>query len=85
LRPLHNFAPETAVRDVAIALRRNIDETAFDRILATLPQGAVLAAMNTGRIVSANQKNPDECRLEAHSGQIARVLNVRRATLTYRY
>ena len=41
LRPLHNFAPETAVRDVAIALRRNIDETAFDRILATLPQGAM--------------------------------------------
>lgn len=41
LRPLHNFAPETTVRDVAIALRRNIDKTAFDRILATLPQGAM--------------------------------------------
>jgi uncharacterized protein (DUF2267 family) len=41
LRPLHNYAPETAIRDVAIALRRNLDETALDRILATLPQGAI--------------------------------------------
>ena len=41
LRLLHNFAPETAIRDVAIALRRNLDETALDRILATLPQGAM--------------------------------------------
>ena len=41
LRLLHNFAPETAIRDVAIAVRRNLDETALDRILATLPQGAM--------------------------------------------
>ena len=41
LRPLHNYAPETAVLDVAFALRRNLDETALDRILATLPQGAM--------------------------------------------
>jgi len=41
LRPLHNFAPETAIRDVAIALRRNVDKGALDQILATLPQGAV--------------------------------------------
>ena len=41
LRPLHNFAPETAIRDVAIALRRNLDEAALDRILATLPEGAL--------------------------------------------
>jgi uncharacterized protein (DUF2267 family) len=41
LRPLHNYAPETAIRDVAIALRRNLDETALDRILSTLPQGAI--------------------------------------------
>jgi len=40
LRPLHNFAPETAIHDVAIALRRNVDEATLDRILATLPQGA---------------------------------------------
>lgn len=41
LRLLYNFAPETAIHDVAIALRRNLDETALDRILATLPQGAM--------------------------------------------
>jgi uncharacterized protein (DUF2267 family) len=40
LRPEHNFAPETAIRDVATALRRNLDEAAFDRVLATLPRGA---------------------------------------------
>jgi uncharacterized protein (DUF2267 family) len=40
LRAEHNFAPETAIRDVATALRRNLDEAAFDRVLATLPHGA---------------------------------------------
>jgi uncharacterized protein (DUF2267 family) len=40
LRPEHNYAPETAIRDVAIALRRNVDQAAFDRVLATLHQGA---------------------------------------------
>lgn len=40
LRSEHNFAPETAIRDVARALRRNIDETAFERVLGTLPDGA---------------------------------------------
>jgi uncharacterized protein (DUF2267 family) len=40
LRAEHNFAPETAIRDVATALRRNLDEAAFDRVLATLPRGA---------------------------------------------
>ena len=40
LRAEHNFAPERAIRDVATALRRNLDEAAFDRVLATLPQGA---------------------------------------------
>jgi len=40
LRAVHNFAPETAIRDVASALRRNLDEVAFDRVLATLPHGA---------------------------------------------
>jgi len=41
LRADHNFAPETCIRDVAIALRQNVDETALDRVLAKLPEGAV--------------------------------------------
>lgn len=40
LRAEHNFAPETAIHDVATAVRRNLDEAAFDRVIATLPQGA---------------------------------------------
>lgn len=40
LRAAHNFAPDTAIQDVAKALRRNIDKTAQDRVLAELPQGA---------------------------------------------
>lgn len=40
LRIDHNFAPYTAIHDVATALRRNIDEDALDRVLATLPDGA---------------------------------------------
>jgi uncharacterized protein (DUF2267 family) len=40
LRSEHNFAPETAIRDVARALRRNVDETAFERMLDTLPDRA---------------------------------------------
>ena len=40
LRPEHNFAPETAIHDVAIALRRNVDQEAFGRTLATFPKGA---------------------------------------------
>jgi uncharacterized protein (DUF2267 family) len=41
LRPEHNFAPETAIRDVAEALRRHVDEEALDRLLRQLPEGAV--------------------------------------------
>jgi uncharacterized protein (DUF2267 family) len=41
LRSDHNYAPETAIRDVAIALRRNLDQAAFDRVLTTLPHGAM--------------------------------------------
>ena len=41
LRADHNFAPESSIRDVAIALRRNVDEAALDRVLARLPEGAV--------------------------------------------
>jgi uncharacterized protein (DUF2267 family) len=40
LRADHNFAPDTAIRDVAFALRRHIDEEAFDRNLTQLPKGA---------------------------------------------
>ena len=41
LRKDHNFSTVTAIRDVAAALRRNIDERAFDEILARLPEGSV--------------------------------------------
>jgi uncharacterized protein (DUF2267 family) len=41
LRPLHNFSPESAIRDVAIALRRNIDQAALDGVLKTISEGAV--------------------------------------------
>ncbi len=40
LRAAQNFAPDTAIQDVAKALRRNVDPTALDRVLAELPQGA---------------------------------------------
>jgi hypothetical protein len=37
----HNFAPETSIRDVAIALRKNEDDAEFNDVLAKLPEGAV--------------------------------------------
>ena len=41
LRPDHNVTPETAIQqDVARALRKNVDETAFNLVLARLPVGA---------------------------------------------
>ncbi|MEE4110529.1 MAG: DUF2267 domain-containing protein [Halieaceae bacterium] len=40
LRGAHNFSPQTAIRDVARALRRHVDETAFEGVLAQLPEGA---------------------------------------------
>lgn len=40
LRADHNFSPPTAIRDVACALRKHVDEKAFDAVLATLPEGA---------------------------------------------
>ena len=40
LRAEHNYAPETAIHDVAVALRRNVDQTAFERVLALLPRDA---------------------------------------------
>ena len=41
LRAEHNFSTESAIRDVAIALRRPVDEEAFDKLLSRLPDGAV--------------------------------------------
>jgi uncharacterized protein (DUF2267 family) len=40
LRKDHNFSPDTCIRDVAAALRKNVNEASFNRILQTLPQGA---------------------------------------------
>ncbi|ACP25040.1 hypothetical protein NGR_c12590 [Sinorhizobium fredii NGR234] len=37
----HNVSPDSAIADVAAALRRNIDEAKLDRVLVQLPQGAV--------------------------------------------
>jgi uncharacterized protein (DUF2267 family) len=40
LRGEHNFSPETAIKDVATALRKNMNEATLDNVLATLPEGA---------------------------------------------
>lgn len=40
LRADHNFAPDTAIQAVAIALRKNVDEVRFDKALNTLPPAA---------------------------------------------
>jgi len=40
LRSEHNFSPDTAIRDVAIALRKNVDEIEFAQVLDNLPKGA---------------------------------------------
>ena len=41
LREYHSFAPDTAIRDVAEDLRRQLDEVTFDELLAQLSAGAV--------------------------------------------
>ena len=41
LRASHNFAPDTAIGDVARTLRGYVDEETFDLLLAELPDGAV--------------------------------------------
>jgi uncharacterized protein (DUF2267 family) len=41
LRQDHNFSPDSAIADVARALRRHVDEMKFDAVLQTLPAGAV--------------------------------------------
>jgi uncharacterized protein (DUF2267 family) len=40
LRPDHNLSPDSAIRDVARALRQNVDAAQLDRVLARLPEGA---------------------------------------------
>jgi uncharacterized protein (DUF2267 family) len=40
LRGEHNSAPDTCIRDVAVALRRHVREAEFDAVLATLPAGS---------------------------------------------
>ena len=40
LRAAHNFSPDSAIRDVAAALRRHVDESDFDALLSTLPSEA---------------------------------------------
>lgn len=36
VRQHHNFSPDTVIADVAWALRRHVDEPAFDKLLVTL-------------------------------------------------
>jgi len=40
LRSEHNFAPHSAIRDVAEALRKNMDEAELDEVLSTLSSEA---------------------------------------------
>ena len=40
LRADHNFAPDIAIRAVAIALRKNVDEARLDGVLTNLPPAA---------------------------------------------
>lgn len=39
-REHHNFAPDGAIATVAEVLRRHVDRRDFERVLATLPEGA---------------------------------------------
>lgn len=41
IRRDHNLASETSISEVAAALRRNVSNADLDRVLATLPAGAV--------------------------------------------
>jgi len=40
IRPQHNFAPDGAIGIVAQVLRQHVDAQDFERVLATLPEGA---------------------------------------------
>jgi uncharacterized protein (DUF2267 family) len=41
LRPHHNLTPDHAIEAVAWALRRHVHQDDLDRVLATLPEGAI--------------------------------------------
>lgn len=41
LRHNHNFSTDTAIQDIAIALRKHVDEARLDALLASFPEGAV--------------------------------------------
>lgn len=40
LRRDHNTSPDTVIRDVAVALRKNVNTVAFERVLQRLPEEA---------------------------------------------
>ncbi len=40
IRPGHNLAPESVMKDAVEALRRQVDVRGFDCVLALLPEGA---------------------------------------------
>jgi len=40
LRREHNFSPDSAIHDVALAVRRHVNLQDFDHLLSTLPVGA---------------------------------------------
>ncbi|WP_198970282.1 DUF2267 domain-containing protein [Xylophilus sp. ASV27] len=40
VRHEHNFSPDNAISAVAAALRKRVDQEAFDRVLGALPEGA---------------------------------------------
>jgi uncharacterized protein (DUF2267 family) len=41
LRPNHNYSTDTAINDVAKALRRHVDEDLLDETLRGFPEGAI--------------------------------------------
>ena len=41
LRERHNFSTETAIRDVARAIRQQVDVDRFDKLLSEFPDGAI--------------------------------------------
>jgi len=75
LRRDHNFSPDTAIRDVAIALRHAVDAEAFDRVLATLPAAAAAFWSiependdSTGRNDAPRPPALDPCQIEPVTG-----------------
>ena len=41
LRAKHNFSTDTAIRDVARAIRQQVDIESFDKLLSDFPDGAI--------------------------------------------